>query len=210
MSILPQLAVSGPVWKWIRRLGGPGLILLGLADNTPFVSAPPGSEDLFVIFLAAGHYEWWGYYALMATVGEVLGGYLAYRMSQKGGEATLEKKVGRPQAQKVYKLFERFGSITVFAGAILPPPFPFTTVVMTAGVMQYPRRKFLPALIAGRGLRFFAVAYLAKIYGRAMISVFSRHYRQTMVVLIALAVAVGIGALNYFLWVRPMKQHKQG
>jgi len=47
------------VWKWIHRLGGPGLILLGIADNTPFVSAPPGSEDLFVILLSAHCHEWW-------------------------------------------------------------------------------------------------------------------------------------------------------
>ncbi len=98
----------------------------------------------------------------------------------------------------VYRGFERFGSITVLAGALLPPPFPFTTVLMTAGVMQYPRRKFLSALIAGRGLRFFAVAYLGRTYGHQMISFFSRHYRTVMVVLIVIASGAGIGALIYF------------
>jgi membrane protein DedA with SNARE-associated domain len=141
-------------------------------------------------------------------VGEVLGGYLAYRLSAKGGEATLEKKIGRPRAEKVYEMFARFGGTTVFVGAILPPPFPFTSVVMTAGVMQYPRKKFLVALTAGRGLRFFAEAFLAKVYGRPMIAFFSRHYRQTTIALIAMAVASGIGALIYFLWIRPRKQRK--
>jgi H+-transporting ATPase len=42
MSILSLLIVAGSVWKWIHRLGGPGLILLGLADNAPFISAPVG------------------------------------------------------------------------------------------------------------------------------------------------------------------------
>jgi hypothetical protein len=41
-----------------------------------------------------------------------------------------------------------------------------------------------------------------------MIAFFSRHYRQTMIALIAMAVASGIGALIYFLWVRPRKQRK--
>ena len=30
----------------------------------------------------------------------------------------------------------------MFVCAILPPPFPFTSVLMAAGIMQYPRRKF--------------------------------------------------------------------
>lgn len=131
------------------------MILLGLSDNTPFVSAPPGSVDVCVILLAAHRPEWWAYYAFMTMVGEVLGGYLTYRISRKGGKQALEKKVPKQRAEMVYRGFEKFGSITVLAGALLPPPFPFTTILMTAGVLQYPRRKFLPALIAGRALRFF-------------------------------------------------------
>jgi hypothetical protein len=66
-----NVMISDSVWKWIHRLGGPGLILLGLADNTPFISAPAGSVNVFVILLSAHRHEWWAYYALMATVGEV-------------------------------------------------------------------------------------------------------------------------------------------
>ena len=185
------------------------MILLGLSDNTPFVSAPPGSVDVCVILLAAHRPEWWAYYALMTTVGEVLGGYLTYRLAQKGGKQTLEKKVGKQRLEMVYKGFEKFGSITVLAGAILPPPFPFTTVLMTAGVMQYPRKKFFSALVVGRTVRYFAVAGLGRIYGRQMISFFSRNYRSAMYALIALAVAAGIGALIYFSWYRPVMQRKR-
>jgi hypothetical protein len=52
MRIIALFIVSDSVWKWIQRLGGPGLILLGLADNTPFISAPAGSVDVFVILLS--------------------------------------------------------------------------------------------------------------------------------------------------------------
>lgn len=209
MSTLALFVWPNSVWKWIHGLGGPGLILLGLSDNTPFISAPPGSVDVCVILLAAHRPEWWAYYAFMTMVGEVLGGYLTYRISRKGGKRALEKKVSKQRAEMVYRGFEKFGSITVLAGALLPPPFPFTTVLMTAGVLQYPRRKFLPALIAGRALRFFAEAYLGRIYGHQMISYFSRHYRMFMVLLIAMAIAAGIGALIYFLWYRPRKKRKE-
>ena len=209
MITFSHFAVPHSVWNWIRGLGGPGLILLGLSDNTPFVSAPPGSVDVCVILIAAHRPEWWAYYAFMATVGEVLGGYITYRLSRKGGKQALEKKVSKPRLEMVYKGFEKFGSITVLAGALLPPPFPFTTVLMTAGVMQYPRKKFLSALIAGRASRFFAEAYLGRIYGHQMISFFSRHYRLFMILLIVIAIAAGIGALIYFLWYRPMQARKK-
>ena len=203
MPTVSLLMMSDSVWRWFHRLGGPGLILLGLSDNTPFISAPPGSIDVCVILLAAHRPQWWAYYAFMTTVGEVLGGYLTYRLAVRGGRQTLERQVGKARAQAIYRGFEKFGSIMVLGGAILPPPFPFTTVLMTAGVMQYPRGKFLAALMTGRGVRFFAVAWLGRIYGQQMISFFSRHYRMSMYILIVMAIAAGIGALVYFLWYRP-------
>ena len=184
-------------------------MLLGLADNAPFISAPAGSTDIFLILLSAHRREWWAYYAFMATVGEVLGGYLTYRLAVKGGRETLERKIGKPRAEKVYKVFEKRGGITVFTGSILPPPFPFTPVLMAAGIMQYPHKKFLSALTAGRTVRFFAVAYLGRIYGRQMIGFFSHYYRPLLYALIALAVMAGVGALAYFKWYRPAAQRKE-
>jgi membrane protein DedA with SNARE-associated domain len=209
MNILSVFVMANSTWKWLHRLGGPGLILLGIADNAPFISAPAGSVDVCVILFSA-HHGWWAfYYALMATVGEVLGGYLTYRVAEKGGEETLEKKVGKPRAEKLYKYFEKRGFMTVFTGAILPPPFPFTSVLMAAGVMQYPRKKFFSALTAGRALRFFLDAFLGRIYGQRMIDFFSRHYRPTLYFLIALVVMTCIGALVYYKWYRPWAQRKE-
>jgi membrane protein YqaA with SNARE-associated domain len=210
MGILALLVTSDSVGKWIHRLGGPGLIVLGLLDDAPSFSAPPGSEDVFLIVLAAHRPRWWVYYAFMATVGEVLGGYIAYRLAERGGQETLEKKVGKPRAEKVYKQFEKRGFMTVFTGSILPLPFPFTSVLMGAGVMQYPQKKFLSALSAGRAARFFAMAFVGRIYGQQMIGFFSRHYRALLHLLIWLAVAASIGALVYFKWYRPTRQRGLG
>jgi membrane protein YqaA with SNARE-associated domain len=208
--MLGLVVVPGSVWTWIQGLGGLGLILLGLADNAPFVSAPPGSEDVFLILLSAHHPKWWVYYAFMATVGEVLGGYLGYRLASKGGQETFEKKVGKPRAETIYEQFEKRGYLTVFSGSILPPPFPFSPVVMAAGVMQYPRKKFLSALLAGRASRFLVVAFLGRVYGRQMIGFFSHHYRTLLYVLISVVVIAGIGALVYFIWYRPSQQRGEG
>jgi uncharacterized membrane protein YdjX (TVP38/TMEM64 family) len=165
--------------------------------------------DVSVILLLGHNHELWVYYALMATVGEVIGGYLTYRLAKKGGQATLEKKVGKPRVEKIHKEFEKRGFMTVFTGATLPPPFPFTPVLVAAGVMQYPGKKFLSALTAGRAVRFFAMAFLGRIYGQQMLSFFSRHYRPALYVLIALAIAAGVGTMVYYNWYRPKRQREQ-
>ena len=206
-NLLISVLMLNPVWTWLHRLGGPGLILLGIADNS--LIPLPGSVDVFVILLSAHRREWWPYYAFMATVGAVLGGYLTYRLAEKGGEETLEKKVGKQRVGKFYKRFEKRGFMPVFIGSILPPPFPMVPVLMAAGVLQYPRKKFLSALGAGRGVRYFALAFVAHVYGKAIISGLSQYYQPVLYGLIALAAAGGIAALLYFKWYRPKVQREE-
>lgn len=201
------IATESAVWNWLHRLGGPGLVLLGIADSS--VVPLPGSMDVFTILLAAHRREWWPYYALMATVGAVIGGYLTYRLAEKGGEETLEKKVGKNRAEKVYKKFETHGGLWVVIGSVLPPPFPIVPVLMAAGVLQYPKKKFLAALSAGRGVRFFAVAWIGHIYGMSIVRWLSQYYQPVLYGLIALAVLGGVGALLYWTWYLPRKRRRQ-
>ena len=188
----------------LHKLGGPGLILIGLADNS--VVPLPGSMDVFTIILSSHNRQWWFYYGAMATIGAVVGGYLTYRLAEKGGEETLEKRIGKDRAEKVYKKFEKHGFSTVVVGSVLPPPFPIVPVLMAAGVLQYPRKKFLAALTTGRGARFFTVAYIGHRYGQSILGFFSQYYKPVLYSLIGLGVAAGIGVLVYFKWYRPRHQ----
>src|ERR1700674_2061852 len=124
----PLLAMT--VWQHLRRLGGIGLVLLGIADNS--VVPLTGSMDVLTIWLAAHHREPWPYYALMATIGAVLGGYITYSLARKGGKQAMERKLSKRKATKVYKRFERWGFSAIVVPAILPPPFPFVTFLVAA------------------------------------------------------------------------------
>jgi membrane protein DedA with SNARE-associated domain len=190
--------------KWALRLGGPGLIVIGLIDNS--VVPIPGGMDLFVILLTARNRGLWLYYALMAVAGAMIGGFLTYRLARKGGKASLEKKVGKRRADKVYKRFEKSGFSTVMVGSILPPPFPIVPVLMAAGVLQYPSRKFLSALGLGRAIRFIALAYLGRLYGTAILGWLSRYYKPFLYALIAAAVLGSAAAFIYFKWYRHRAQ----
>jgi membrane protein YqaA with SNARE-associated domain len=190
------LLASGGL-KWLLRLGGPGLILLGLADNS--VVPLPGSMDVLTIILAASHREWWPYYALMATLGSLVGGYLTYRIGSKGGKETLEQKIPKNKIDKVYRKFEKGGFWAVAVPAMLPPPVPIVPFLVAAGAMQYSRKKFLIALAAGRGLRFSIVAFVAANYGQHIFRFFSRYYKPAMYSLIGLGIAGGFAGLFLYL-----------
>jgi membrane protein YqaA with SNARE-associated domain len=207
MRFFLSFIVASPLWTGLQRLGGPGLIALGLADNSAIPL--PGSMDLLVILLSAHQPQRWLYYAFMATIGAVIGGYLTYRLAEKGGQETLEKKVGKQRAEKVYRRFKAHGFATVAVGAILPPPFPIVPFLIAAGALKYPRRNFLAALALGRAARFVALAYLAHRYGSGFIGWVSRYYQPLLDVLIALAVVGGIAGLVYWKWYLPKHQKKR-
>jgi membrane protein YqaA with SNARE-associated domain len=198
---------SRAVWTWLHRLGGPGLILLGIADAS--VVPLPGSMDVFTIVLSSHRRDFWWYYGLMATMGAVVGGWVTYRLAEKGGEETLEKEIGKQRADKAYKTFEKHGGLLILFGSIMPPPFPIVPILAAPGVLHYPPKKFLSALALGRGIRFFAVAFIGHIYGTQIINFFSGYYRPLLYALIALGVAAGIGALVYFKWYRPRHRDAQ-
>ncbi|HTR25025.1 MAG TPA: VTT domain-containing protein [Terriglobales bacterium] len=195
MTCPPALALfathskKGGILRWLVHLGGPGLILLGILDNS--VIPLPGSMDVATIVLAAHRREPWVYYAAMATIGAVVGGLVTYHVARKGGKDALERRFSKKKAEKIYSVFERWGFAAVAIPAILPPPFPIVPMLVAAGALQYPTRKFVTALAAGRGVRYMIMAYLGAEYGHGIIGFFSQYYMPTLIILVAASIAAG-------------------
>jgi membrane protein YqaA with SNARE-associated domain len=196
-----SLISAAGLWRWLHRLGGPGLIGVGILDGSPV--PVPGGTDVFLIVLASHRDAWWPFYALMGTLGTVIGGYLTYSLAAKGEKETLEKRIGKRTAAKLYSRFKAHGFATVFTGVLLPPPFPAFPVILTAGALHYPRKNFLAALGLGRAVRYFILAFAAHIYGRALLRTLANYYKPFLYALIAAAVLGTVGALVYFKWYRP-------
>jgi membrane protein YqaA with SNARE-associated domain len=184
LPLHPLLAV--PLWRQLRHLGGIGLVLLGLIDNS--VIPVTGSMDVLTIWLAARHQEPWPYYGFMATLGAVIGGYITYSLARKGGKEMMERKLSKKRAAQFSKAFASWGFAAIVIPALLPPPFPFLPFLLAAGAMQYSRKKFVAALVLGRAIRYFIEAALGFVYGRHILRFFTKYYKPAMAILIGLAV----------------------
>ncbi|HET9282115.1 MAG TPA: VTT domain-containing protein [Candidatus Angelobacter sp.] len=198
------LVIYLTIGAWLERLGGLGLILLGFADNS--VIPLPGSMDALTIILSAHQKAWWPYYAAMATIGGVVGGYTTYALGAKSGEAALEKKLPKKKAEKIYKLFNKYGFWSLFVPALLPPPVPYSPFLLAAGVLKYSKRNFFIAVGTARAIRYGLLAWLGSIYSKQIFGFFSKYYKPLFWTLIGLAVVGGIAAL-FWVWKRK-REHK--
>ena len=185
---------------WIFHLGALGFIPLGLLDSS--VAPVAGSMDVLTIVLSAHERNLWPYYALMATLGSVVGALVTYRLTRKGGQEALAKRVKPKTLKKVQQLFERWGLGAIAIPAMLPPPVPMVPFVMAAGTAQYPVEKFLFALALGRAIRYTILAFLAARYGRHILSVFKPFAHESQIAMVAMLIIGVASVLFVMLWRR--------
>ena len=189
--------------RWLIHLGALGFLPLGLIDSS--IIPLPGSMDVLTIILAARNAEFWFYYAVMATLGSVLGGFVTYRLARKGGKESLARRVSAKTMKRVYGIFERWGFAAIAIPAVLPPPMPFVPFLLAAGAMQYSVKKFLLAMALGRIVRYMILAYLAARYGRKMLPFLLQHGNPVL----AAVVAVVVTSLLVYLVFRGIKSKKR-
>jgi membrane protein YqaA with SNARE-associated domain len=143
-------------------VGGLGLLIVAFLDSS--VLPLPIINDLMVINLSARNPARMPYYALMATLGSVLGCVMLFFIAKKGGEAYFGKYAG-PKSDRIRSWVQNNEFLTVLVGALLPPPAPFKLVVIGAGAFNTSLRSFVIALMIARGIRYFGLGYLAIRYG---------------------------------------------
>jgi membrane protein YqaA with SNARE-associated domain len=151
------------------KLGGPGLLLLGILDSS-FLFAPLGN-DLMVIVMTAHKRSLAAmlYYSFMSTVGSVLGCLLVDLVIRRAGEKGLEKHLSRRRLEYVKCKVEKNAAWALALASIAPPPFPFTPFVMAAAALQYSRRKMLAVVGVARMVRFTVLGLLALTFGRKIL-----------------------------------------
>jgi membrane protein YqaA with SNARE-associated domain len=144
-------------------LGVGGIFLAAFLDSSLF--SLPLINDLLLMELSILHPARMPVYAAMATVGSLAGGLVVFFLARKGGEAYFHRHAGG-RAGRVRGWLQKNAFLSVAVPSILPPPIPFKLFVVGAGVFQVGIRAFCAALVTGRGVRYFALGFLAVKYGK--------------------------------------------
>jgi membrane protein YqaA with SNARE-associated domain len=204
-SAAPTMARS--VRHWIYQLGGLGFIPLGLLDSS--VIPLPGSMDVLTIFLSARHKQLWFYYASMATVGSVIGGFVTYRLARKGGKETLARRFPPRRLEKV----TRPSSVGAWARSPFPPcclhRCPCCHFCSPRAQCNIPLRKFLFALTLGRIVRYTLLAFMAARYGRQILAFISRHGHPALFIIVGLIATAAAVLFLIFAGKRQDRPQKQ-
>ena len=142
--------------------GAGGLFLMSFLDSSfiPF----PGINDLALIVLASQHPAHGAFYALMSTVGSLLGCYVVYGIARGGGKLA-EGRSASTREHRARHWLEQNDFVAMLVASLLPPPAPLKVFVITAGVLRMNAAHFGAALLVGRSLRFAAEAWLGARYG---------------------------------------------
>lgn len=174
-AVKPSARKSVSFMTLVSHWGGPGLLGLAILDGLPIPTF--GGPDILTAILSARHHEPWYYYAAMTAVGSVIGAYITFRTARHAGASYMHKWFGERRVTRLLELFEQWGTGGLLLSTALPIPFPTSAFFAAAGIVGYPRRRFIAVVAGGRVMRYAAIAAFASFYGRHFIRVL-RHPDQ--------------------------------
>ncbi len=162
------LTLAGFIKGVISAMGQPGIVVLMGIESA---CIPLPSE---VIMPFAGYLVYSGRFsslALVATLGAIgcnLGSVLAYELGAYGGRPLIERYgkyilMNHHDLEVSDKFFQRYGSITVFIGRLLPVVRTF--IALPAGIARMNRLKFHVYTFVGSWPWCFGLAYVGYVLG---------------------------------------------
>lgn len=146
-----------------------GVVAMGALDSSLVFFLPLGI-DFVVIIMAARRPELFWLYAILATVGAMLGAGATFWLGRKVGEHGLSKLISPNRLKRVQQQVRERAAYTVAALGIIPPPFPFTGFVLASGAFRVKAWSFFVTLAGVRLVRFGIEAALAAYYGRGILT----------------------------------------
>lgn len=178
-----------------------GVLLLSTLDSS-FLFLPFGNDLLLLALISAETTRWgWIGYVVISTIGSLIGVLIVDVLMRRAGEKGLERFLSPNRMQQLRMKMEDKGLLTLFLATVLPPPFPFTPIVMTAAALQVPRKKLLGVVAGGRLLRYTVEAMLALYFGRKIIRYLNSRF-VVYVVYVLIAVALVGSMISVIRWLR--------
>ncbi|MFN3558680.1 MAG: YqaA family protein [Brevundimonas sp.] len=171
------------------------LAVVSFAESS-FFPIPP-DVMLAPMVLARPERAW--FYATVCTLASVLGGLLGYAIGyflEPVGLSILAF-LGKADTFETSKaLFQQHGAWVILIKGLTPIPFKLITI--SAGIFQFNLALFIALCVITRGARFFAVAFVLKTWGPAVLAMVEK--RLALWTVIGLAVLIGAFVAVKFLF----------
>jgi len=158
------------------------LFLIAVAESS-FFPLPP---DILLITMAVAKPESSFYFALICSVGSVLGGIVGYLIGKYGGQPVLHRFFRGGTITRVEELFNRYDAWAIGIAAFTPIPYKVFTIASGAFNIRF--KTFLAASIIGRTSRFFIVASLFYFWGAEIKEWIDRYFNLFSIAFVVLLV----------------------
>ncbi len=179
------------VLTWANsRYALPALALLAFTEAS-FFPIPP---DVLVMALALSMPKLSYRYALVATIGSVLGAALGYLIGWGLWDAlsqhfyTYVPGVTESGFATVGGLFSEYDFWIIFAAGFTPIPYKIFTIAAGVFAINFPI--FILASLIGRGLRFYLVAALFYYMGQPARAIIEKYFNLLTVILFVIIAVI--------------------
>ncbi len=193
--------------SWIRRLydwvigwaHSPysqwALFGIALAESS-FFPIPP---DILLIALGVSLPLRALRYAVICTVGSVVGGIFGYWIGHEFfgiiGEPIVRFYAAEDQYLRVQELYRRYDAFAVAVAGLTPIPYKVATI--TAGFFDVNFGRFVLASALSRSLRFLVIGGLIRVFG-APIRAFIEKYFEILTIIFLILLVAGFVVIRLF------------
>jgi len=161
--------------SWAEKPEGTwALFVIAIIESSVFPIPP----DVLLMALCVGAVKKSFRFALICSIGSVLGGMVGYGIGYWGYEAIGEPIVriyhGEAVMLKIKGLYDEYGFVGILIAAITPIPYKVFTIA--SGLFKYNFFMFVLASIIGRSFRFFVVATILYKFGPKMKTIIEKYF----------------------------------
>lgn len=162
-GIVATLLMAGAVvyyWEWVHGLGAYGYVgafLISILGGATIIVPVP---MLAVVFALGRVMEYTWLVGLANGLGETIGALTIYMTGYGGGSALYYHTHGRLHTayERLMKLMERRGSLTLFLLAAILNPF-FYPAAIAAGALRFGAKKYFIITFVGKTIKGMTVTY---------------------------------------------------
>jgi len=182
-------------WAY-KKYSSLALFVLAFAESS-FFPIPP---DVLQMALSVSRPKKSFIYALISSVGSVLGGILGYFIGlflfDTIGSSIINTLGYEAQFQSVGELYMSYAFIAILVSAFTPIPYKVFTIA--AGFWQVGLFPLIAASIIGRSARFFLVATLFYFFGPKIKELIDKYFNLLTIVFFILLIG-GFFAIKYLI-----------